>query len=66
MVAGGGPMNSPDSPLKTVEVLPSTDINSWTMKNDIPTANIGSCMSTINETTVLLVGGSNLNPSVVS
>ena len=66
IVAGGGPINTPDSPMKTVEVLPSNDINYWTMKNEIPTVNVGSCMSTINETTVLMVGGSNLDPSVVS
>ena len=66
IVAGGGPIVPPDSPMKKVEVLPSNDINAWTMKNDIPTTNVGSCMSTINERTLLLTGGSNLDPSVVS
>ena len=65
IVAGGYPIRPPDSPLKTVEEVISGN-NSWILKNDLSTENVGGCLSTINESTIVLTGGSNLNPSIVS
>ena len=65
VVAGGYPIVPPDSPLKKVEGLTSEN-SSWILKNELTTENVGSCLSTINETTIVLTGGSNLNPSIVS
>ena len=64
IVAGGEPIFQ-DSALTKVEQLHSKN-GSWIMKNRLPKENVGGCMSTINETTVLLIGGSDLDPSIVS
>ena len=53
-----------DSPLQKVERLEHE--TTWTLKSDLPKANTGGCMASIDEATVLLIGGSNLNPSTVS
>jgi hypothetical protein len=65
IVAGGYPIRPPDSPLKTVEGVTS-DNSSWILKNELTTENVGGCLSTLNEETIVLTGGSNLNPSIVS
>ena len=64
IVAGGGPITY-NSPLKKVEGFISSD-SPWFLKSDLPTENAGGCLSTLNETAMFLMGGSNLNPSIVS